>query len=102
MTVFSLGTVDCKAVPVNIGKSKVLLIDTPGFDDSSKTDSMILTEISRLLAAQYEAGVSLKGVIYLHRISDVRYSGSSVKTLDRRWRGSMVIEVQQTASPANS
>ena len=79
---FSLGTVDCKAVPVNIGKSKVLLIDTPGFDDSSKTDSMILTEISRLLAAQYEAGVSLKGVIYLHRISDVRYSGSSVKTLD--------------------
>lgn len=82
MTVFSLGTVDCEAVPVNIGKTKVLLIDTPGFDDSSKTDSMILTEISRLLAAQYEAGVSLKGVIYLHRIIDVRYSGASVKTLD--------------------
>ena len=82
MTVLSLGTIKCEAVPVNIGKSKVLLIDTPGFDDSSKTDSEILTEISRLLAVQYEAGVSLKGVIYLHRITDVRYSGASVKTLD--------------------
>lgn len=75
-------TATCQAVPVNIGRSKVLLIDTPGFDDSSRTDSEILTEISRLLSAQYEAGVSLKGVIYLHRITDIRYAGSSVKTLE--------------------
>ena len=78
----SIGTANCEAVPVNIGRSKVLLIDTPGFDDSIKTDSEILTEISRILAAQYEAGVSLKGVIYLHRIIDIRYSGASVKTLE--------------------
>lgn len=67
---------------MNIGRSRVLLIDTPGFDDSARTDSEILTEISRLLSAQYEAGVSLKGVIYLHRITDIRYAGSSVKTLE--------------------
>lgn len=67
---------------MNIGRSKVLLIDTPGFDDSTRTDSEILTEISRLLAAQYEAGVSLKGVFYLHRITDIRYQGASVKTLN--------------------
>ena len=60
----------------------MLLIDTPGFDDSGRTDSEILTEISRLLSAQYEAGVILKGVIYLHRITDIRYAGSSVKTLE--------------------
>lgn len=59
-----------------------MLVDTPGFDDSSRTDSEILTDISRLLAAQYEAGVSLKGVIYLHRITDVRYQGSSLKALN--------------------
>ena len=41
-----------------------------------------MTDISRLLAAQYEAGVSLKGVIYLHRITDVRYQGSSLKALN--------------------
>ena len=67
---------------MNIGRSKVLLIDTPGFDDSGRTDSEILTEISRLLSAQYEEGLSLKGVIYLHRITDIRYAGSSVKTLE--------------------
>ena len=90
----SLGTVDCQAVPVDIGKSKVLLIDTPGFDDSSRTDSEILTQISRLLAAQYEAGVSLKGVIYLHRIIDTRYQGSSVKTLQifRKICGQMALK----------
>ena len=59
-----------------------MLIDTPGFDDSGRIESEILTEISRLLSAQYEAGVSFKGVIYLHRGTDIRYAGSSVKTLE--------------------
>ena len=67
---------------MEIGKSKLLLIDTPGFDDSGRTDSSILTEISRLLSVQYELGVCLKGVIYLHRITDLRYAGSSVRTLE--------------------
>jgi hypothetical protein len=44
-------------VPASIGKSKVLLIDTPGFDDTMRTDSEILTEIARILPAQYELGV---------------------------------------------
>jgi hypothetical protein len=57
-------------------------VDTPGFDDSKRSDSEILAEISRLLAFQYETGLSLKGVIYLHRITDIRYQGSSVKTLN--------------------
>lgn len=59
-----------------------MCIDTPGFDDSTKTDSQILEEISRLLTAQHEIGMSLKGIIYLHRITDIRYAGSSVKTLE--------------------
>ncbi|KAG7006421.1 hypothetical protein G7Y79_00014g035960 [Physcia stellaris] len=75
-------TAKCEAVPVEIGRSKVLLVDTPGFDDSVRSDSEILTEISRLLSAQYQGGVSLKGVIYLHRITDIRYAGSQVKTLN--------------------
>lgn len=71
----------CQAIPIEIGSNKVLLIDTPGFDDTERSDSDILTEIARLLAAQYELGIKLKGVIYLHRITDVRYQRSSVKTL---------------------
>jgi predicted GTPase len=69
-------------VPVSIGHSKLLLIDTPGFDDSERTDTEILTEIARILSAQYELGVQLKGVIYIHRITDIRYARSSVKTFE--------------------
>lgn len=75
-------TQSCSLIPVTIGQSKVMLIDTPGFDDTERTDSEILTEIARLLSAQYELGVELKGVIYIHRITDVRYSRSSVKTFE--------------------
>ncbi|CAG8974728.1 hypothetical protein HYALB_00000338 [Hymenoscyphus albidus] len=77
-----LGTAMCQAIPIEIGRTKVLLIDTPGFDDSKRTDVEILMEISKLLTAQYKLGVSLKGIIYLHRITDNRYQGSSVRTLD--------------------
>jgi hypothetical protein len=58
------------------------VIDTPGFDDTERTDSEILTEIARILTAQYELGVQLKGVIYLHRITDIRYSRSAIKTFE--------------------
>jgi len=69
-------------IPVSIGGSKALLIDTPGFDDSNRTDSEILTEIARILSAQYAVGVQLKGIIYIHRITDVRYNRSAVKTFE--------------------
>jgi hypothetical protein len=41
-----------------------------------------LADITRLLAAQYQLGVSLKGVIYLHRITDPKFTGSARKTLE--------------------
>ncbi|KAF2815178.1 P-loop containing nucleoside triphosphate hydrolase protein [Mytilinidion resinicola] len=72
----------CQLIPITIGASKVLLIDTPGFDDTQRTDSEILTEIARILSCQYQLGVDLKGVIYIHRITDIRYSRSSVKTFE--------------------
>ena len=60
----------------------MLLVDTPGFDDTSLTESEILTDISRLLTFQSQMGIGLKGVIYLHRITDNRYQGSSLKALN--------------------
>lgn len=69
-------------VPVSIGGSTALLIDTPGFDDTSRTDSEILTEIARILSAQYALGVQLKGIIYIHRITDIRYNRTAVKTFE--------------------
>lgn len=69
-------------IPLEIGGTKVLVIDTPGFDEAKRSDSEILTEIARLLSAQYQLGVELKGIIYIHRITDIRYTGSAAKTFE--------------------
>ncbi|KAF9653408.1 P-loop containing nucleoside triphosphate hydrolase protein [Thelephora ganbajun] len=54
---------------------RVILIDTPGFDDTSKSDTDILKMIAAFLATTYEKGSKLAGVIYVHRISDKRFTG---------------------------
>lgn len=76
------GTQKCQMIPLIIGNTKTLLIDTPGFDDTQRPDAEILNEIANVLAAQYALGFSLKGVVYVHRITDIRFSGSNVKTLE--------------------
>ncbi|KAM0268876.1 hypothetical protein ACHAQH_009890 [Verticillium albo-atrum] len=54
------------------------LIDTPGFDNSSRTDSEVLKSLSEFLAEQYRKDIKLAGIIYLHRITDVRMTSSAV------------------------
>ncbi|KAF9789658.1 P-loop containing nucleoside triphosphate hydrolase protein [Thelephora terrestris] len=58
----------------------VVLVDTPGFDDTTKSDTDVLRMIADFLATTYEnirkmAGSKLAGVIYVHRISDKRFNG---------------------------
>ncbi|OJA10529.1 hypothetical protein AZE42_01697 [Rhizopogon vesiculosus] len=55
----------------------VTLIDTPGFDDTTRSDTDILSMIAAYLSRTYEHGARLAGVIYMHRISDLRMSGTS-------------------------
>ncbi|KAF5367611.1 hypothetical protein D9757_010652 [Collybiopsis confluens] len=55
----------------------VTIIDVPGFDDSSKSDIDILKIITNFLAAEYQANRRLTGILYFHRISDVRMGGAS-------------------------
>ncbi|KAH7400671.1 P-loop containing nucleoside triphosphate hydrolase protein [Phaeosphaeria sp. MPI-PUGE-AT-0046c] len=61
---------------------RVCLIDTPGFDDTNRSDADILQEVAFWLIKSYELGVRLSGVIYLHRITDVRLGGSAVQGLN--------------------
>lgn len=75
------GTTGCQAVIVSAGGTKVMLVDTPGFDDPNKSDSQILKQISTVLAVQYKLGFNLKGVIYLYRISDIRHTGGASSAL---------------------
>ncbi|KAG8780097.1 hypothetical protein FRC12_023459 [Ceratobasidium sp. 428] len=58
----------------------VVLIDTPGFDDTELSDTEILLRISGFLSTTYEAGHKLTGIIYLHRITDDRMGAISRRT----------------------
>ncbi|KAJ3713115.1 P-loop containing nucleoside triphosphate hydrolase protein [Lentinula raphanica] len=59
----------------------VTLIDVPGFDDTHESDADILKMIADFLASEYKSGRRLNGLIYLHRISDVRMGGASKRNL---------------------
>lgn len=67
------------AQPFELDGFSVTLIDTPGFDDTTKSDTDILRMIAAFLATAYENGKKLAGVIYLHRISDFRMGGISTR-----------------------
>jgi hypothetical protein len=61
---------------VHEGKN-VWLLDTPGFDDTYRSDTDILKDIALCLSDIHSKGIALAGIIYLHRITDVRITGSA-------------------------
>lgn len=83
-------TSSCQAVQILLDdeeKTSITVVDTPGFDDSggvdnpNRTDGEIFTSITEFLTAQYALQVPLKGILYLHKISDNRMTGSSQRYL---------------------
>ncbi|KAL6901318.1 P-loop containing nucleoside triphosphate hydrolase protein [Trichoderma evansii] len=60
---------------------RVHLIDTPGFDDTSRSDVEVIQNIAVWLSDSFEQGTKLSGIIYLHRIIDVRMAGSALRNL---------------------
>lgn len=59
----------------------IYLVDTPGFDDTTRSDTEVLREIAGWLNDSYKNRVLLHGIIYFHRIADVRMPGSAKKNL---------------------
>ncbi|KAH0829010.1 hypothetical protein J3R83DRAFT_2463 [Lanmaoa asiatica] len=59
----------------------VVLVDTPGFDDTFKSDLDILNMISDWLNSSYKKKKLLSGILYLHRITDNRMAGTPLKNL---------------------
>jgi hypothetical protein len=55
----------------------VILVDTPGFDNVMKADIIILDEFMEFLRIKACEGIELSGILYLHRITDVRMGGSA-------------------------
>lgn len=57
------------------------MIDTPGFNDTSRSDADLLKEIAFILGALRKAEVNVAGIIYLHRISEPRITGSALRSI---------------------
>jgi len=66
---------------VRFGRTKVLLIDTPGYDKTTALENIVSSGISKILAQQYQRGVSLRGIIYLHRITESHIIGNASSIL---------------------
>ncbi|KIM75858.1 hypothetical protein PILCRDRAFT_662446 [Piloderma croceum F 1598] len=63
------------------GSQSVVLVDTPGFNDTTRSDLEILTTISDYLMKTYKKKAKLAAIIYLHKISDNRMSGAVMRNL---------------------
>ncbi|KLO86380.1 uncharacterized protein LW93_11155 [Fusarium fujikuroi] len=64
---------------MNVENRVIYLVDTPGFNDTWRSDLEILKEISYITSTIYKHRMKLAGILYLHRISDNRVSGSAAK-----------------------
>lgn len=58
---------------------RIILIDTPGFDDTYKSDTEILELIAKHLSITFEAGKLLNGIILLQPINANRVVGQERK-----------------------
>jgi GTP-binding protein EngB required for normal cell division len=71
-------------VPISLeGRdSRLVIVDTPGFDDTYADDSEILKRIADWLASSYSKEMKLGGVIYLHDISQPRMLGTTRRNFE--------------------
>lgn len=60
---------------------RVWLLDTPGFDDTTRLDSVVVKDIAYWLTGAYTKKVQLAGILYLHRITNVRMQSSALRNL---------------------
>ncbi|KAF5351062.1 hypothetical protein D9756_008436 [Leucocoprinus leucothites] len=74
-------TVEALRVSFNDGISLVL-VDTPGFDDTNKSDLETLKVIAKWFEQVYRRGLEISGILYLHRITDDRMGRTPRKNLE--------------------
>ena len=75
------GTQEIQTANTTINGREVWFIDTPGFDDTNRSDVDILATIANWVQQANHERKHLSGIIYFHRITDTRMEGSSMKNL---------------------
>jgi uncharacterized membrane protein len=75
------GTNEIESYSFTYNELLVHLIDTPGFDDTFRTDSDVLKDIVFWLNTGYKENIQLSGIVYLHPITKNRVTGSTLKNL---------------------
>ena len=70
------GTQDISASTLSVSGKVVTLIDTPGFDDTERSDADILELISEYLLETYAQKILLTGIILLQPVTGNRVKGS--------------------------
>jgi len=74
-------TAAVQAVNTTHDNHPVVFVDTPGFDDTYKSDTEILSMIAEWLVQTYKGKFHITTILYLHRITDNRMAGSAAKNL---------------------
>ncbi|EDR11205.1 uncharacterized protein LACBIDRAFT_293344 [Laccaria bicolor S238N-H82] len=73
-------TQDIASAQAVIGGREVMLVDTPGFDDTFRPEMTIAATIADWLAERYSAqgGAVINGIIYMRDIRKVRMTGTDI------------------------
>ncbi|KAG8770242.1 hypothetical protein FRC15_004181 [Serendipita sp. 397] len=65
-----------------VGGQSIAFVDTPGFDDTVRSDYEILGVIAEFFISVHKDGLQMEKIFYLHRISDNRVSGTPLRNLE--------------------
>ncbi|KAF9054893.1 P-loop containing nucleoside triphosphate hydrolase protein [Panaeolus papilionaceus] len=58
---------------------RICMVDTPGFDDTNKSDLEIFDAVAKWLDKTFKKKIHLDALLYLHRITDNRMGGTPLK-----------------------
>jgi len=75
------GTSKVQPYPFDYASAKITLVDTPGFNDTKRSDTEALEEIADWTSATCRKKQLLPGIIYLHPITHARMEGSAMRNL---------------------
>lgn len=75
------GTAEIRDYSCYIDGKIVILVDTPGFNDTHKSDVDILHALAEWMKDAAEEGVFFSGIIYLYSLTDARMTSAGITNL---------------------